>query len=138
MESAPAIEKPRALIGWRLLALLYERLAADPEARLTRNQLVQDYLDRALASVDQRFVVGDAARETQRVLENLDAVLREAGSSLDRVLRCDVYLSNLADFGAMNEVYARFFPRNPPARVTVQAARLPKDARVEIAAIAAI
>lgn len=81
---------------------------------------------------------GDVARETERVLENLRAILTAAGSSMDRVVRCDVYLADLADFGAMNEVYGRAFPTNPPARVTVQAARLPKDARVEIAAIAAL
>ena len=80
----------------------------------------------------------DPARETERVLKNLEAVLREAGSSLDLVVRCDVYLTELADFGAMNDVYGRFFPANPPARITVQAARLPKDARVEIAAIATL
>jgi 2-iminobutanoate/2-iminopropanoate deaminase len=80
---------------------------------------------------------GDAARETERVLKNLEAVLHEAGSSLEQVLRCDVFLADLSDFGAMNEAYGRFFPASsPPARVTVQAARLPKDARVEIAAIA--
>jgi 2-iminobutanoate/2-iminopropanoate deaminase len=79
---------------------------------------------------------GDAARETERVLKNLEAVLQEAGSSLEHVLRCDVFLADLSDFGAMNEAYARFFSASPPARVTVQAARLPKDARVEIAAIA--
>lgn len=81
---------------------------------------------------------GDIVRETERVLENLRAILTAAGSSMDRVVRCDVYLADLADFGAMNEVYGRAFPANPPARVTVQAARLPKDARVEIAAIAAL
>jgi 2-iminobutanoate/2-iminopropanoate deaminase len=81
---------------------------------------------------------GDPARETEQVLRNLEAVLREAGSSLDRAVRCDVFLASLSDFGAMNEVYGRFFPKQPPARVTVEAARLPKDARVEIAAIAAV
>lgn len=79
---------------------------------------------------------GDAARETERALKNVEAVLLEAGSSLEQVVRCDVFLADLADFGAMNEAYARFFPSSPPARVTVQAARLPKDAKVEIAAIA--
>ena len=81
---------------------------------------------------------GDAAKETERVLKNLEAVLGEAGSGLDRVVRCDVFLADLKDFGAMNEAYGRFFPKDPPARVTVQAARLPKDARVEIAAIATV
>jgi len=81
---------------------------------------------------------GSAAREAERVLQNLEAVLAAAGSGLDLVVRCDVFLTDLADFGAVNEVYARFFPANAPARVTTQAARLPKDARVEIAAIAAL
>ena len=81
---------------------------------------------------------GDTARETERVLKNLEAVLTEAGSGLDRVVRCDVFLADLKDFGAMNEAYGRFFPQDPPARVTVEAARLPKDARVEIAAIATV
>lgn len=81
---------------------------------------------------------GDAGRETEQVLRNLEAVLREAGSSLDRAVRCDVFLASLEDFGAMNEVYGRFFPRTPPARITVEAARLPKDARVEIACIAVV
>lgn len=79
---------------------------------------------------------GDAARETEQALQNLDAVLVAAGSDLGRVVRCDVFLADLADFAAVNAVYARRFPSAPPARVTVQAARLPKDARVEIAAIA--
>lgn len=79
---------------------------------------------------------GDAALETEQVLKNLAAVLAAAGSSLAQALRCDVFLADLGDFAAMNSVYARWFPSAPPARVTVQAARLPKDARVEIAVIA--
>lgn len=79
---------------------------------------------------------GDAALETEQVLKNLAAVLAAAGSSLAQALRCDVFLADLGDFAAMNAVYARWFPSAPPARVTVQAARLPKDARVEIAVIA--
>jgi 2-iminobutanoate/2-iminopropanoate deaminase len=79
-----------------------------------------------------------AAGEAEQVLKNLAAVLEEAGSGLEHVLRCDVFLVDLADFAAVNEVYARFFPRDPPARITVQAARLPRDARVEIAAVARV
>lgn len=81
---------------------------------------------------------GDVRRETEQVLTNLQAVLAAAGTSLARALRCDVFLADLGDFAAMNAVYARWFPDAPPARVTVQAARLPKDARVEIAVIAAV
>lgn len=79
---------------------------------------------------------GNAALETERCLKNLEAVLTTAGSSLAEVVRCDVFLADLADFAAVNEAYGRFFPTSPPARVTVQASRLPKDARVEIAAVA--
>jgi len=80
--------------------------------------------------------LGDARSETKRVFENLRAILQAAGSSLDHVLKCNVYLRDINDFAAMNEVYARYFPANPPARSTIEAARLPRDCRVEIDLIA--
>jgi 2-iminobutanoate/2-iminopropanoate deaminase len=92
----------------------------------------------ALDPATGSFVGGDVAQETDRALQNLQAVLGAAGARLEDVVRCDVYLTDLQDFARMNEVYGRFFPDRPPARVTVQAARLPKDARVEIAAIARV
>lgn len=79
---------------------------------------------------------GDAAAETEQVLRNLEAVLKAAGSSLGQVLRCDVFLADMKDFQAVNAVYGCWFQKAPPARVTTQAAGLPRDARVEIAAIA--
>ena len=84
----------------------------------------------------QQLVTGGIAEQTERVLKNLEAVLKAAGSSLDKVLRCGVFLKDMNDFAAMNEVYGKFFRSNPPARSTVQAARLPKDCLVEIDAIA--
>jgi 2-iminobutanoate/2-iminopropanoate deaminase len=84
-----------------------------------------------------QLVEGDIAVQTERVMENLKAVLEAAGSSLDRVLKTTVYLKDIADFPRMNEVYARYFPEQPPARATVEVARLPRDARVEIEAVAA-
>lgn len=84
------------------------------------------------------LVRGTVQEEVARVLENLSAVLRAAGSGLDRVIRTTVYLTDLADFGAMNEAYARYFGAHRPARATVQVAALPKGARVEIDAIAAL
>ena len=78
----------------------------------------------------------DAAEQTERVLRNLRAVLEAAGSGLDRVVKSNVYLADMNDFAAMNGVYAQFFPQEPPARTTVQAARLPLDALVEIEMIA--
>lgn len=75
---------------------------------------------------------GDIAQQTARVLDNLKAIVEAAGSSLDRAVKATVYLQDMNDFAAMNEVYAKYFPASPPARSTVQAARLPRDVRVEI------
>jgi 2-iminobutanoate/2-iminopropanoate deaminase len=85
-----------------------------------------------------QIVEGDIAAQTARVLENLKAVLAACGSSLDQVLKTTVYLKDLGEFARMNEVYARYFPAAPPARSTVEVARLPRDARIEIDAIARI
>ncbi len=83
-----------------------------------------------------QLVEGDVARQTARVLDNLKAIIEAAGSSLDRAVKTTVYLKDMNDFAAMNEVYARYFPKIPPARSTVEAARLPRDVRVEIDLIA--
>ena len=84
----------------------------------------------------QELVEGNVARQTGRVMENLKGIVEAAGSSLDRVVKTTVFLKDLADFPAMNEVYSRYFPANPPARATVQVARLPRDVGVEIELIA--
>jgi 2-iminobutanoate/2-iminopropanoate deaminase len=81
------------------------------------------------------LVEGDVRPQTQRVLENLRGILAEAGATFDRVVKTTVYLADMADFGAMNEVYASFFTATPPARAAVQVARLPRDVHVEIDAI---
>ncbi len=82
------------------------------------------------------LVEGGIEEQTRRVLQNLAAVLQAAGSSLDRVVKTTVFLLDMNEFARMNAVYAEFFPTQPPARSTVQVARLPKDARVEIELIA--
>ena len=82
------------------------------------------------------FVSNDVAEQTEQVLKNLSAVLEAAGTSLNNVVKTTVFLADMNDFTAMNEVYARYFSENKPARATVQAARLPRDARVEIECIA--
>jgi 2-iminobutanoate/2-iminopropanoate deaminase len=83
-----------------------------------------------------QIVEGDIAVQTARVLDNLAAVLEACGSSLGAVVKTTVYLKDMAEFARMNEVYARYFPEDPPARATVEAARLPRDVRVEIDCIA--
>jgi 2-iminobutanoate/2-iminopropanoate deaminase len=83
-----------------------------------------------------QLVEGDIGKQTERVLENVKAILTAAGSSLDRVVKTTVFLKDMNEFAGMNEVYGRYFPQNPPARSTVEAARLPRDARVEIEVIA--
>jgi len=85
-----------------------------------------------------QIVEGGIAQQTARVLENLKAVLEAAGAGLESVLKTTVFLQDMREFAAMNEVYARYFGANPPARSTVEVARLPKDVRVEIEAIAAV
>jgi 2-iminobutanoate/2-iminopropanoate deaminase len=84
------------------------------------------------------FVPGDVKAQTDRVMRNLAAILEAAGTSLDAVVRCTVYLADMDDFAAMNEVYGSYFTQPAPARATIQAVRLPKDARVEIDVIATL
>jgi len=105
-------------VVWNGLAFLSGQIPLDPAT----NQLIQS----------------DVAAQTERVLENIKQVLEACGSSLAHVLKTTVYLKDMGDFPRMNEVYARYFPEDPPARSTVEAARLPRDVRVEIDAIAVV
>lgn len=83
-----------------------------------------------------QIVEGGIREQTERVMNNLSAVLQAAGSSLDRVVKTTVFLADLADFADMNETYGRFFGEAPPARSTVQVSRLPRDVRIEIDVVA--
>jgi 2-iminobutanoate/2-iminopropanoate deaminase len=85
-----------------------------------------------------QMLEGDIASQTHRVLQNLREILAAAGSSLDNVVRSTVYLADMGDFAAMNEVYGTYFTAPAPSRSTIQAGRLPKDARIEIDVIAAL
>jgi 2-iminobutanoate/2-iminopropanoate deaminase len=84
----------------------------------------------------QQVVTGDVAAQTDRVLRNLSEILEAAGSGLGKVIRCTVFLRHMDDFDLMNQVYGRYFSSAPPARSTVEVARLPKDVLVEIDVIA--
>ena len=90
----------------------------------------------ALDPQTQQIIEGDVAAQTERVLENLKGIAEAAGSSLQHVVKTTVFLADLKDFAAMNEVYSRYFVHHPPARSTVEVARLPRDVRIEIDAIA--
>lgn len=90
----------------------------------------------ALDPASGEFAGVTVQQQTERVLENLKAILEAGGVSLNHVVKTTVFLKDMNDFAAMNEVYGKFFKSNPPARSTVQAARLPKDCLVEIDAIA--
>ncbi len=105
-------------VVWNGLAFLSGQIPLDPRT----NQIVD----------------GDISIQTERVFENLKAVLAACGSSLEQVLKTTVYLKNMDEFARINEVYARYFPEEAPARATIEAARLPRDARIEIDAIAAV
>lgn len=84
------------------------------------------------------FVQGGVAEQTEQVLKNLNAVLAAAGTGLENVVKTTVFLADMNDFTAMNEVYGKYFTSNKPARATVQAARLPRDAKVEIECVASV
>lgn len=92
----------------------------------------------ALDPATGKLVPGDIAAQTERVLQNLQAVLEAAGSGLGHVVKTTVFLQDMAEFAAMNAVYGRYFPDPPPARSTVAVAGLPLGARVEIEAVALV
>jgi 2-iminobutanoate/2-iminopropanoate deaminase len=92
----------------------------------------------AIDSRSNEFVPGDIRQQTERALENLKGILEASGANLHHVVKTTVFLKDMNDFAAMNEVYGRFFTAAPPARSTVQVARLPKDALVEIEVIASL
>lgn len=85
-----------------------------------------------------QVIPGDIQAQTRRVLDNLSAVLQAAGTSLDKVVKATVFIKNMDDFAAINSVYGEYFTANPPARSTVEVARLPKDVGVEIEVIALV
>jgi 2-iminobutanoate/2-iminopropanoate deaminase len=92
----------------------------------------------ALDPRSNEFVPGDVRQQTERVLENLKGILEAGGANLNHVVKTTVFLKDINDFAAMNEIYGKFFTAAPPARSTVQVARLPKDALVEIEVIASL
>jgi 2-iminobutanoate/2-iminopropanoate deaminase len=90
----------------------------------------------AIDPATQQVVQGDVGVQTRRVIQNVSEILEAAGSGLGKVVRTTVFLKNMNDFTAMNEVYGKYFSANPPARSTVEVSRLPKDVLVEIDVIA--
>ena len=102
------------------------------------NGFVFVYGQIALDPLTGEFAGKDVRQQTERVLENLKVILEASGSSLKNVVKTTVFLKDMNDFPAMNEAYGKYFSANPPARSTVQAARLPKDALVEIDVIASL
>lgn len=90
----------------------------------------------AIDPATQQVISGDVAAQTDRVLSNISEILRAAGSGLGKVVRCTVFLKNMSEFAAMNEVYGKYFNASPPARSTVEVSSLPKNVLVEIDAIA--
>ncbi|PYT14286.1 MAG: reactive intermediate/imine deaminase [Acidobacteria bacterium] len=92
----------------------------------------------ALDPATNQMIEGDIAAQTERVIENLKGILEACGASLGQVVKTTVFLKDMGEFARMNEVYGRYFSENPPARATVEAARLPRDVRVEIECVAAV
>lgn len=125
MKKIVSTEKAPRAIGPYSQAVIYDGLA------YLSGQIPTD-------PVTNQLVGDDILTQTERVLESLKAALEACGASLESVLKTTVYLKDITDFPKMNEVYGRYFPKDPPARSTVQAARLPRDVSIEIDAIAAV
>ena len=85
-----------------------------------------------------QLIQGDITAQTERVFENIKGLLEACGSSLGQVVKTTVFIKDMGEFAKMNEVYARYFPENPPSRSTIEAARLPRDVRIEIECIALV
>jgi 2-iminobutanoate/2-iminopropanoate deaminase len=90
----------------------------------------------AIDPATQQVISGGVAAQTERVMKNLSAILKASGTGLEKVVRSTVFLKNMSDFAAMNEIYGKYFSSAPPARSTVEVARLPKDVLIEIDVIA--
>jgi len=132
-----AAEKPSELTVKEIIATNQAPRAIGPYSQAVRTgNLIFSSGQIPIDPATGEFVAGGITEQTEQVLRNLTAVLEAAEAGLDQVVKTTVFLADMDDFTAMNEVYGRFFGENPPARATVQAARLPRDARVEIDAIA--
>jgi 2-iminobutanoate/2-iminopropanoate deaminase len=92
----------------------------------------------ALIPETMKIVDGGIKDQTKQVMKNIEAILSEAGSSMDKVLKCSIFLDDMADFATVNEIYGSYFKNNPPARETVAVKTLPKNVLVEISCIAAV
>ena len=120
-----------------IIATTHAPQAIGPYSQATKaNGLIFTAGQIALVPATGQVIEGGIAAQTERVMENLKGVLEAAGSSLHKVVKTTVFLKDMGDFAAMNEVYGRYFAAAPPARSTVEVARLPKDVRVEIDVIA--
>jgi len=125
MKKIVATEKSPKAIGPYSQAVIYDGIA------YLSGQIPLD-------PATNQLVGGDIAVQTERVLENLKALLGACGASLESVLKTTIYLKDMGDFPKMNEVYGRYFTQSPPARATVEAARLPRDVAIEVDAIAVV
>ena len=125
MKKIVATEKSPKAIGPYSQAVIYDGIA------YLSGQIPLD-------PATNQLVGGDIAVQTERVLENLKALLGACGASLESVLKTTIYLKDMGDFPKMNEVYGRYFEQSPPARATVEAARLPRDVAIEVDAIAVV
>lgn len=92
----------------------------------------------ALDPKTNEIISAEVGEQTEQVMQNLEQILMEAGSSFSKVLKCSIFLADMNDFSKVNEIYGRYFPENPPARETVEVSRLPKDVKIEISCIAYI
>lgn len=122
------------------MEIVYTDKAPKPVGPYSQGIIVQGFIfvsgQIGIDPKTNEFVKGGVEEETSQVIENIRVILEEVGSGLDRVVKADVYLTDLKEFGLMNKIYEKYFSKNKPARVTVGVSALPKNAKVEISVIA--
>ena len=116
--------------------IIYTEEAPEPIGPYSQAVLIKDTLYASGQIAYDASLSGDIEKESIQVMENLEAVLKTAEMGFGNVVKCSIFLKSMDDFGKVNEVYGRYFKQNPPARETVQVAKLPKDVNVEISLIA--
>jgi 2-iminobutanoate/2-iminopropanoate deaminase len=116
--------------------IIYTENAPEPIGPYSQAVLIKDTLYASGQIAYDASLLGDVSKETEQVMKNLDAVLKSAEMGFGNVVKCSIFIKSMNDFGKINEVYGKYFKENPPARETVEVARLPKDVNVEISLIA--
>ena len=124
------------------MKIIYSENAPDPIGPYSQAALVNGLLyvsgQVAIDSKTQDLIIGSIEAETTQVMENLGAILKEASTDFSKVIKCSIFIRDMDDFVKINEIYGKYFSKNPPARETIEVSKLPKNGNIEISCIASV